>query len=86
MPVEFNVSEFTTEEIIGLLALCPPHSPVQESLFAELQRRRGGPVLGSGVRYSPRLLEQWMKSVRNQLPSRVSGGAVNPTVLAREAR
>ena len=56
MPVEFRVTEFTQEEIVEMLAVLPPHSPLQPVLFAELQRRRG-PVAppAATLRKSPRL-------------------------------
>lgn len=43
----FNVAELSIEEIIRLLAILQPHGPLQPLLFAELQRRRGGPILPS---------------------------------------
>lgn len=55
MPLEFRVTEFTREEIVEMLAILPPHSPLQPVLFAELQRRRGPVAPSVAIRRSPRL-------------------------------
>lgn len=65
MPVEFHVSEFTLEELIEMAHVLPPHHPLHDVIFAEIQRLRGGPVAPAPVRRSQRLAAVALANPKN---------------------